>query len=427
MGWSMGGGTVLLVGEDLSFSDLQASIIIGSSTDKSSIGSNLTYPNITNPPNLLVAAGKNDELFSIKKLLENMKFLIENSPPVVEFDKIYGYFQNGTARKITAGKTDHLFETVDPDIISASVDWFRQAFNISSPRVYIRGVVWRELWSLLSGLSWLSLLFLLVTFSDRTNPIDYEDIDPLSKEWETKRKNWWFLLHNVVWVLCFIGGLIFNFIPFPVLFLGLVIGWFLFASVAWYFIYWKLSGLSLKEALIEPWKNGNKRIISITGGLLAAFYFILQLLLYNVPWSYSLSVPLFKSLEQLGSMFFRRYLLFFFLFLVSFPAFIYELEVIHRMTKPKFYWRHLLEIISARIWLFLLIFFILTFGSMIKPGVFGLFSFMALFLYTLTGAMLLLSIMVSLGRHFLHNPVSLCVIQASIVSYIVAQLLPFSK
>lgn len=78
-------------------------------------------------PNTLVAVGEFDSLSSYPGDPSRLDsaFNVTGVEPGVT----YGDFSEGTARKLFLAKTNHLFETIDPAIVSESVEWMKESLK----------------------------------------------------------------------------------------------------------------------------------------------------------------------------------------------------------------------------------------------------------------------------------------------------------
>jgi len=87
--------------------------------------------NMTNPQNVLVIRGENDEAFSLDMLKTQMYNLTgDASPNDVQVEHLYGSIAAGNARKIDAVPfADHLTTPWDQAFISAATDWMVQTFD----------------------------------------------------------------------------------------------------------------------------------------------------------------------------------------------------------------------------------------------------------------------------------------------------------
>ncbi|MEM2142095.1 MAG: alpha/beta fold hydrolase [Candidatus Thorarchaeota archaeon] len=117
VGHSMGGG---IAREAISESSVVVNAFVA-------IGSWVSWANTTYPNNLLVAVGDFDSLSSYPSnpaLLQDVFGTLDITPGT-----IYGSFSDGTARMIVIPRTNHLFETIDPTIVSETVDWMRNSLK----------------------------------------------------------------------------------------------------------------------------------------------------------------------------------------------------------------------------------------------------------------------------------------------------------
>lgn len=117
IGHSMGGGTAWQAIDATSI-DVKAVVLVGSWIRPEW---NATYPN-----NLLVTVGDFDSLFSGRDatMLED----VFNTTDVTD-GTLYGDFSTGTARKYVLAETNHLFETVDPEIVRETVEWMKDSLK----------------------------------------------------------------------------------------------------------------------------------------------------------------------------------------------------------------------------------------------------------------------------------------------------------
>jgi pimeloyl-ACP methyl ester carboxylesterase len=78
-------------------------------------------------PNTLVTVGDFDSLSSYPRdpTILDPYFNVTGVEPGVT----YGSFENGTARKLVLAKTNHLFETIDPVIVSESIEWMKESLK----------------------------------------------------------------------------------------------------------------------------------------------------------------------------------------------------------------------------------------------------------------------------------------------------------
>lgn len=122
VGHSMGAGIAIQAVNESSVT-VDGLVLVGGST--SVLAS--SWANTTYPRNVLVTVGYYDELFDVPSLLTSLAGFFGTSPIV--FGQQYGTFADGSARMIIAPPSNHLFETIDPIIISETVDWFRNSLK----------------------------------------------------------------------------------------------------------------------------------------------------------------------------------------------------------------------------------------------------------------------------------------------------------
>jgi pimeloyl-ACP methyl ester carboxylesterase len=116
IGHSMGGGIAWSAMSESSVY-VRALVLVGS-------GFWSTAPYI---PNTLIATGNFDSLSSYPHNLTLLEpyFNVTGIDP----DTTYGDFANNTARRAVFPPTDHLFETINPDIVSESVEWMKNSLK----------------------------------------------------------------------------------------------------------------------------------------------------------------------------------------------------------------------------------------------------------------------------------------------------------
>jgi pimeloyl-ACP methyl ester carboxylesterase len=123
VGHSMGAGIAINTINESSVT-VDGLVLVGGATSALTT----SWANTTYPRNVLVTVGYYDELFDVPNLLTSLAGFFGTAPPLV-FGQQYGTFADGSARMIIAPPSNHLFETIDPVIISESVDWFRNSLK----------------------------------------------------------------------------------------------------------------------------------------------------------------------------------------------------------------------------------------------------------------------------------------------------------
>ncbi|MHA2377371.1 MAG: alpha/beta hydrolase, partial [Candidatus Thorarchaeota archaeon] len=118
VGHSIGGGTAAsaLSGSSI---NIGAVVLVGSWVRPDW---NSTYPS-----NLLVTVGDFDSLSSIPRNATPLEpaFGITD----IQEDVTYGDFDSDSARQLTIARTNHLFETIDPEIVSETVEWMKDSLK----------------------------------------------------------------------------------------------------------------------------------------------------------------------------------------------------------------------------------------------------------------------------------------------------------
>jgi pimeloyl-ACP methyl ester carboxylesterase len=116
IGHSMGGGIAWSAMEDSSV-NVRALVLVGSG-----FSSGATYT-----PNTLLATGNFDSLSSYPHNLTLLEPYFNVTPVVA--DTTYGDFVTNSARKAIFPPTNHLFETIDPIIVSESLEWMKNSLK----------------------------------------------------------------------------------------------------------------------------------------------------------------------------------------------------------------------------------------------------------------------------------------------------------
>jgi dienelactone hydrolase len=208
----------------------------GSMVDSPSYG----VLNSTFPKNLLVVVGRFDVLFNLTQLIQ------EELPPVFDTSSdvvpsvIYGDFERQTARELIVPSTTHLFEPVDPFVVSETVEWMAGSLlNKSSvliSRIDVGFVyLYREaaiLVGLFAFVGMILVLGLIVLERLKVRKIRAEPRFGVLEDWKVFVV-WGFMGLALFLPMLFLGLLI----PFPpVLFGGSIAWWLLTVGVACLFV-----------------------------------------------------------------------------------------------------------------------------------------------------------------------------------------------
>ena len=250
VGHSMGGGTLLGALESSSF-DVQAVVLVGSWVRETW---NATYPS-----NLLVTVGDFDSLFSGRDTtgLED----VFNTTNIEEYTT-YGDFASGTARKYVLARTNHLFETIDPEIVSETVEWMKESLKggtedanwISSGELiyswWLVGGFLATLGAILTIFPLIAILLGIPQFKSlKRKPSIEQSVDtgPLTK---------WGLIYSIIPPLLFypllgIGGVV----PFPQSYGAAISIWFIGITLVLFLLLRVVAGKQGLELSIF-WKIG---------------------------------------------------------------------------------------------------------------------------------------------------------------------------
>jgi len=127
VGHSLGAGAIRAA--FVSDSEIDASVLIAGGIGDVAADSSYGVLNSTFPKNLLVIIGKYDVLFNLTELTNNELLSPFGAKEEVIPGLLYGSFSSGTARKLVVPLTTHLFEPVDPVVVSEIVWWMQETFT----------------------------------------------------------------------------------------------------------------------------------------------------------------------------------------------------------------------------------------------------------------------------------------------------------
>ncbi len=301
VGHSLGGGAVIATAT--TNRNISAIVLIAGGLGPSARGQSEKL-NSTFPKNLLVIVGKYDVLFNETELETIQLPPVFNTSTPVTPDKIYGDFESQTTRKLVVPSTTHLFETIDPQVVSESVTWMEKALKQDQNTVQESNISFsypeREL-ALLFSLIGLLGTTLIIHNSIAGLSIKSQN---LSTEDNKSRKAWkalatWALLNLLTFFPLVLVGFV---ISFPPLIFG--------SSIAWWVLATGMIGIllfaknkpkifetkpQLKAALLKSFRKGT--MIAI---ILFAFFFTVSSLLH-VLFAIDLRIlaPIFQELTQL--------------------------------------------------------------------------------------------------------------------------------
>lgn len=213
IGHSMGGGIAWSALNESSVY-IRALVLVGSG-----FRSNVIYI-----PNTLLATGNFDSLSSYPHnytLLEPYFNVTEVVPNVT-----YGDFENNTARRAIFPKTNHLFETIDPIIVSESVEWMKNSLKggvedehwiASSNQIYIFWLIGGFIGLMGALLTVIPIMLILLSipyFSDLRGGSSREETAE-TKSWLTYGSVYAIIGAGTFFPFLLVGTLISFVIPFP--------------------------------------------------------------------------------------------------------------------------------------------------------------------------------------------------------------------
>ena len=319
VGHSLGAGAIRATA--VAHRNITASVFIGGG-----LGGMLTDPaygtlNSTFPKNLLIAIGTHDILFNLDRLeTESLLSVFGTSQKIVPVS-LYGDFSSQTARKLVTPETIHLFEPLDPTIVSETVVWMNEALKIggqydSRPLGKNLIYLYREGAIIVSLIAFISLIF---PISETLFDLPQVIIEKEKPKTELEVLEGWKIL--AIWgglglglyLPMLVAG---SLIPFPPLIFGSSIAWWLLtAGIVGLVILYLISKfskaeLNLKSKIFESF-DPKYTIMAVSMFLLLYLisYLIESIFIINL----RIIVPIFNDLK-----FIKR----FFMFLMFIPFFL---------------------------------------------------------------------------------------------------------
>jgi len=343
VGHSLGAGAILATA--VAHGNITASVFIGGGVGGADTDPAYGKVNTTFPKNLLIAIGKYDVLFDIDQLRTGSLPRIFGTSQEIIVGSLYGDFSSQTARKLVTPATTHLFEPLDPAIVSEIVSWMDNAFNSGSSnqnRLPERNLIYlyRE------GAIFASVIaFVGFVFPIPLAILDLPHFAAHKKESKTKYRVLdegkalviWGLLGVVLYLPMLVAG---SFVPIPPLVFGSSIAWWLlavafFGSLSILFLAPKFSTIKvdLKSVVSEAF---DRHGVMISVGMFAFLYLIANLVELLFVVNLRIVVPLFSDLMPITRvLMFIMFLPFFLVYFFVEGLYLHELHACS-VQKPGF-------------------------------------------------------------------------------------------
>jgi dienelactone hydrolase len=130
IGHSLGGGAVrAAAAED---GNIKGVVLIAGGLGDVAQGPEYGTLNSTFPKNLLVVVGKYDVLFNPTELATKELLIAFDTNHTVVSGVLYGDFKSQTARELFTPTTTHLFEPLDPTVITQTTVWMQNTFKTAT-------------------------------------------------------------------------------------------------------------------------------------------------------------------------------------------------------------------------------------------------------------------------------------------------------
>lgn len=334
VGHSLGAGSVRATA--VAHGNIIASVFIGGG-----LGDMLTDPsygslNDTFPKNLLVAIGKHDVLFDIDQLKTESLPAVFGTSQEVTSGRLYGNFSSQTARKLITPATTHLFEPLDPAIVSETVNWvtdasrsagFDQIDRTETSLVYL----YREGAIFISLIAFVGLVFPISLSILRLSAFAAQRKRPKTKygvlgDWKT------LVIWGTLGVAAYLPMLaVGSFIPIPPLIFGSSISWWLLAVAVMgllliVFLAPRFSTvkLNLKLAISE---SLDRHKVMMAVGMFLSLYLIASLSESLFAINLRIVVPIFRGLSPMARvLMFMMFLPFFLVYFFVEGLYLHELH-----------------------------------------------------------------------------------------------------
>ncbi|MHA2249438.1 MAG: alpha/beta fold hydrolase [Candidatus Kariarchaeaceae archaeon] len=406
IGHSMGGAIVLDTASRNP--DIKSNVILGNPIGN--FDNDRVLANSTHPANLMVGIGKYDELVSVDTTTENFETMLGISN--IDVGHTYGNFSEGTARKLVITNTNHIFEVINQELIEESIKWVHKSLfmsddNLDPVDIDINGGYFalEQFLSLIAALFWLGIP-VIVFFVMKS--------DSSYKETEI---HW--LKHGSISLFAFAAS--FPFISFlPAQFAGLFAGWLFIGGFLYAYRISRRDEIRYQESLEFIEREVSSRSIAL--GLLSflSIFLPIQLLLFYTPWDFRYVLPILSALniKRFGLM----------AIIWVFGTFFFTYEIKSLGGKVDLTLSKLGKSVLARNWPYLLFLFvyyipIVLFQENIFPEFIGIIPF---FLVGFVPVMIIISILSSFGQYLRHSIMSISILCAGIVSWLLCSTVPYA-
>ncbi|MFX1517122.1 MAG: alpha/beta hydrolase [Promethearchaeota archaeon] len=324
VGHSMGAGIAIQALELTSVS-VDAVVFVGGGSHNLNEWANTTYPH-----NLLLTVGRYDELYDDPNMFNSLSDPFGAEGEVVTPGVLYGDFSNGSARKIILGETNHLFETIDPIIISETIRWL--GFSLKETEISTRDLIYQFhiLGGFLACIGILLSIFPIITILLESTSFNSLKCVPSSKYAISTRGYFGLgLIYSIIGLGSFLPSLILPSFPFPQS-LGSKVGiWLLGSSIIAFLIltvifqYQRKEGVSLKDYGIDN-SEINQSLINVGKSFLIAIIIIVWLYLWVIPVDLLLALDFRAFLPLLNDLTLRRLVVVPLYLLFTIPFFLVE-------------------------------------------------------------------------------------------------------
>lgn len=270
-GHSLGGGAIRAAA--VNCTSIYACVFIGGGLGSMVSEPEYGYLNTTFPKNLLIAIGKYDVLFNLTELKTEQLLPVFGTSDTVIPDAVYGNFSLSTARKLVIPSATHLFEPIDPLVVSEAVSWMTYSLktgDVLAARVEIGSAyLLREFAIVTSLVAFVGIVLVMSLFL--CGLLHLRVRDETTGEQYGALEGWkvflaWSLLGLLLFLpMSFVGSQI----PFPPMIFG--------GSIAWWMLATSLVGLLVLKLLAPRFSSVKLKIGSVLSesfnrrGLITAF------------------------------------------------------------------------------------------------------------------------------------------------------------